>query len=266
MSIDGLEFERSLRIAEQQEVIAGDENIMSDMYRIVTPEAVTSGLHIDFGNNRTVLERVVGALEVEESLKSDSDTVRMHDVMVATPGIYSFIGRAIPALSDLPLLDALDALQADRWQGYKEHGIYERVQVENERVTSQIVITNTSRSSELIGEQIVDLTKPGMVVGATYNYLPGFEDDDFLGPDLAGMLLEINKNHRVLDDRVGKIALAMYEHGESLAMPGANYFLKFGMLARSMIGSVADVHTNIRPDYVYADGRILATPDTELEY
>lgn len=199
MAIHGRTLEHALRAAEQQELIDGEGSLMSDLYGIVTPEAVKDGLYISFEGDRKALEATLSALGINESL---GRSTHIHNVLTVTNGATSYLGRSIPVLSELPLVDALDALQADRWAAYKRHGLYRTVGVAHEEVTTQIVIANTAPNDRR--EPIADTTMPGLVVGSTYRYLPGFgmEYEDEFSLRLAELLLETTHQ----EERVARVA------------------------------------------------------------
>lgn len=259
MSIEANYFERTLRGAEQQALLDGENMLLADVYGILTPEAVAAGVQIDFGSDREGFGKVLEALRLEVTLQSDAEVLHMHNVVVLTPGHESMVGKAIPVLEDLPLLDALDALQADRWHSYKLHDIYPKVQVTDGFITSQIVIANSAKRD---GQKIADVTKPAVIVGVRYRYLPDFQRDAF-DTELASYLDEIDANNSGLDTRVGKIAMRMVERGQDLRMPTASYFLRVGAMAGNLLGSIVDVHTRFPANFVLQDGRIITTLEQE---
>jgi len=256
MTIDGRYFERAFREAEQQEIIGGDSLIISGLRDVLTPELTKQGLSIDFGDDRHLASKTLDFLKIEEMLHANKPSIHLHQAVVLTPGVTSYIGRALPELGELSLLDAVDALQADRWEADNEHGSYYKVRVADDVVNSRLVIAN---STIIDGEKAADLTKPGVEVGAVVRYTPQFDDEDLYGPHVPTFIGEVQQGGRRRETTVQKLAIEMASGGLELMMPSANYYLSFGEFSHGRLGTIGGVL--VRNEFTIEAGQVVPKPD-----
>lgn len=255
MSLNGRYFHDRLQSAAQRELLDSDSMLMADLQEAITPRRSLEGLRIDLGDDKETLEHILDEIGLTQAMQNYPEIAHIHNVVLAHGSTQSFLGKAIPALEQLRLTDALDALQSDAWITFKESGIYTRIGARKELVTSSILIANSAYNED--GQKIADLEKPGLVVGVSYRYLPEFVDD-------AGYIADISlprfidtarsKPHNG-DSVTWKLAQHLSYSDTELAMPQRRYYMKIGMIAPIMF-SYADVHTKPSNRFSLDAGRL----------
>ncbi len=237
-----------LRIAEQEELMATQPDMIHEgIMKVITPEVIKAGVGIEFGGDKFALQKVLDALGVESGLERADALVHINQAIVTTGGATKFIGSAIPALTELSLLEAVDTLQAKQWSS---SGAYAPVQAHGEVVTSKFLLMNSALNDG--GELAGDPSKPAMVVGASYRYNPAYTQEEWSG----SLTEDVGGSRRTGGEIVKAIARELHEVSRGLLMPGPNYFLRIGMpVVRFNTSSYSDVVVHDEERYTFRDGQ-----------
>jgi hypothetical protein len=203
--------------------------LLEDLQNILSPEKFNQGVLIDFGNNRQALENVLNGLELDKMLDAHTGSMHIHNAVVYTRGTTSFVGRSIEQLKKLPILDAVDALQADRW--HLEYDgtdkTFPRICIKDPIVRSWIVL---GHKKEVDDKSCSDPALPGIVIGSTYRYLPEFDVDEW-DDEIEELNYYWRANFKERDDTgVSVLASYMALNGLKLLMPDRSYYFMTGKL------------------------------------
>lgn len=253
--INSRHLSETLRIAEQEKLIAAQpDEIHEGIMEVITPEAIKAGVGIEFGGDKFALQKVLDALGVESGLKRADALVHINQAIVTTGGATKFVGSAIPALTELSLLEAVDTLQAKQWSS---SGAYAPVQAHGEVVTSKFLLMNSTLNDS--GELAGDPSKPAMVVGTSYRYNPAYTQEEWSG-SLAEDVRGLRRTGRI----VKAIARELHEGARGLLMPGPNYFLRIGRPVVAFNAfTYSDVVIHGEERYAFQDGHFSRLPMDE---
>lgn len=240
MSVTTNYFVDRLRSAEQASFAVPELGLASELAQTLSDEILAKGAMLNFGSDRVSFEQTLDVLGVDAMLARDGP-MAICQAVTHSPGYTSYIAKSIEALAKLPVVEAIDVLQADRWKGKAGYLTLRDVDTTVDTTTSYLLLCNRKRGTE---EPEVDLTLPGIMVGVSYRYAPELTAEEYFRTTrLADVLDEANKEWQ--PNPVGQLALKMVETGEELVMPGRSYFLGIGDLARGpfvMPISISSVH------------------------
>lgn len=264
MSFSGEHFQQSLRESEQRELLGGESMLMADMHRLLTPSKIEKGLHISFGADRAALEKVLDELKIGDNAgEHEAQGLEIVDAMTSTAIATSYLGKSVPGLRQLPLLDAVDMLQAERWgtSNFPSESPRNRLAIQSNKVNSKIILANTYTNKA--GVKVIDTTLPGVEIGAGYRYLPEIYGEQFSG-NIADVLDEIGREALLTPgEKLGKLATRTLTNDELLIMPDRAYYMKVGPLrALSPLGDYSDLRTvSTKSSYNVNNGRLLPRPN-----
>jgi hypothetical protein len=237
-----------LSIADQKAFIDGDDPFFAEVQRVLTPQNIEAGVKLGFGADRQAIGRVIDALQLDDMIR-EGGPMHIHQLMVHEGGMHSFIGKAMEPVEKMRLLEALDAMQIERWQAKDGYLGIQEVEMPRRPVTSQILL---SQSEFIDDHQVhIDLSKPAVILSATYSM-----GADILGdgdePTFKG-IGDFIKNHGRKDNIVGAFATHLYQNGYGLDMPYIAYSMAIGPVSQgyNVLGFGA-VHS--REEYQLAQG------------
>ena len=258
MTMTEVYFSDRLLGASLSEARDSDSQLFGDLYSTLTPEVMKQGVAVDFGSDKAAFEATLAALELDDKLQDPHQVAHLQSASLVHPGLQSYVGKALPMLRHLPIIETLDAVQANGWYILKKYGMYPMIQVDDEEITSKLVIANTVRNEA--GETMADTSKPGVVVGVTYRYLPEFDFEDCPETPLADLLHEgyFASRAGVVEDVAREMAIM----GEQLAMPSRKYFMHIGSFVGGLLErTMHDVHVHYLQHYEVEAGRVRLAPE-----
>lgn len=227
MRLSGSHIHDRIRTESYEEILGSNGGVIGELERVLTPEHVKEGVHIDFGADRALLGRVLEILGIDDALFEKPEFAHIRQVVLSHGITTAYLGKAIPAINKLPQLDGLDVLQSDAWQIYKESDIYPHIQPDSGNATSAIYVACGVGTPEGI---IADTSKPGFVIGVTYRYLPELVDSEgYRTDDSLSYFVERARSAPHNGDSVTwKLGEYLGYSSLKLAMPSSRYFLRFG--------------------------------------
>lgn len=266
MKITGQYIEDRFRTAEQIEIAEGNgEHLFGDIAAALDKEAIDEGFSLSFGGDRESLAGVLDVVGLDSLTHGEEASYNITQAICYDNGCCTgYVGKAIPALSRLSLVDAVETLQADDWV-VEDREQYPYVRATNDVLTSTLIISAVSAESDKDGRKFINVDVPGFALTASFRYAPNFAwDDDFAlsrGKDLAYFLEAKTKPYD--DPGFGVIEIAN-EIFEPLQMPSANYYLAFGRLGYSAhynpTGSINSVGIPYENRYLVKDRKLRPIP------
>jgi len=258
MRVDGRVFEHKLRSAAQAELVGpGGEQLFTDLSSHLNRDVIDAGFGVNFGSDREAFASVVAALGIQDMLNEDTGTHHIHNAVCYGGPSTGFIGKTIPSLRKLDVVDAVDAAQADKWW-VKDRDMYPYIKPDVEVIGSHILVTAKGETTS-DGDTLTDVSQPGFAIGALYRYHPDFENDcgepfgeGSLPYFLRGVVEPLE------DPSKAVMAIAeQIEYGRTLAMPKATYYLRYGRAVGAYpVGNIADVSYPQKNGLVVDNGRV----------
>lgn len=233
MKITGQYLEDQFRTAEQIEIAEGNgEHLFGDIVSALDREQMNEGFAISFGSNRDSLQRVIDVIELDKHTGGKSSSYQICQAICYNGrGCTGFVGKALPALSELSLVDAVEVLQADDWL-VENRKQYPYIRASGDVVTSSLVLSARFGELDERGLSKIDASLPGFVISASFRYSPDFTPErEFCGVrSLPYFLEDCTEPYDDPGYGVIELAKAVQEGIDPLRMPGANYLLSYGKL------------------------------------
>lgn len=238
---------------EQQRPLETEEEkqweLVASARRLFTLGEAQVGFGLHFGEDAGALDKATQIIGVNEMLGAGD--IGIVSARVARQGITSYMGSSIDGIKDLPVSDALAALQIAEFTTAKADGPgkKEKLVVPGGIIVSRIVYGHRqTKGSE--SDFAIDVSKPCLAVELRRQYWPDFynpewdHDDDtpFLS-DVLGKLESRNGDKR--RENVGAVAVVMARTGLSVGVYPSEYSIKVGRLnSESIFVSAGGVATN----------------------
>lgn len=198
--------------------------IFADISALLPPAAIAEGFAIGFGPDRDTFEKVLGVTGVQELLHQEDSPLAIVKAQTGTFGSNGFYGRAIPALTELPLADAVDATQAGKWWIEKHMGMYPYVRPDRSDLLSSLQVRLVDRPTDDSQDITIVPRTPALTLSAQYRYGPEFHSDD-IEMGVADFLSDNTGYYGNSSDRITLLAEFLEIEEINLLMPGAYYSL-----------------------------------------
>ena len=263
MNITTRYIEDRVHTAAQLEMRDSEQTLFTDMQQVASQADLEAGIEINFGHDREAFQQTVDVLDLRGHLASGR--AHIQSAILARGTSTAHLGKALRSLKEIDLVDAVEVVQADGWEDYKDFGRYPKVRPDDEAAVSQLLVANTknpTKKEAAEGIVIPDITLPGVLLGVEVRYLPELVKEHGELHSIAPLLERLRASLTPQENIVGALAMYLSRSWSEIVMPARTYYLRIGklMLPTSIVfGDITNVETDYRRHYTWQQGKLEPT-------